>query len=53
MRLVPPPTCEYCDQPPTHLVIGTLSEFVCRPCARSQTDGPLRDYVRKLPTRKA
>lgn len=45
---VPPVTCNYCDQPATRRVIDATDEVVCRGCARSQTDGPLRDYVRPL-----
>lgn len=41
------PVCEYCDRVATRRVREN-GELVCRTCARSQTDGPLRDYVLDL-----
>jgi hypothetical protein len=41
------PICNYCDQPATRRTRDG-GEFLCRGCARSQTDGPLGDYVTSL-----
>jgi hypothetical protein len=41
------PICGYCDQPATRKT-REGGEFLCRACARSQTDGPLVDYVTDL-----
>ena len=41
------PVCEFCDQPATRRVRESR-EYVCRACARSQTDGPVREYVTPL-----
>lgn len=42
-------TCEFCDQPPTLVALdGNPPDLLCRPCARSQTDGPLAQYVKPL-----
>lgn len=45
------PTCDYCQRDATRRVRGS-TDVVCQDCARSQTDGPVRDYVSSLSERQ-